>query len=155
MKKVLLVNDCRFESAVMKDKLAKLNYEVRVSDELSAVEETLSYHPDMVIANLIMKSTQGDALLSEIKKVDKSIVCILSSCSPVKKEQFNSGCVDEVINTPINDNNFKIIMESCTGIKKRQASYAFCPFCGKSLGNEKESIRFCPFCGHRLEIKVD
>jgi two-component system, chemotaxis family, chemotaxis protein CheY len=155
VKKVLLVNDCRFESAVMKDKLEKLNYEVRISDELSAVEKALSYHPDMVIANLIMKNTQGDALLSEIKNVDKSIICILSSCSHVTKKQFSSACVDEVINTPVDDYKLKSIIGSCINAEKRKVPYAFCPFCGKSLGKRNELIRFCPFCGKKVAEGLD
>lgn len=150
MEKVLLINDCRFESAVMKDKLEKLNYKVKISEEFNAMEKVLSYHPDIVVANLIMKDSNGDSLLAKIKNMNKNIICILSSCSSVKKEQYNPSFVDEVINTPVDDNKLRSILEGFNENKKVQESYAFCPFCGKHLIHESDTIKFCPFCGHSL-----
>lgn len=150
MKKVLLVNDCRFESAVMKDKLEKLSYEVKTSEESNAMEKVLSYHPDIVVANLIMKDFNGDSLLAKVKNINKNIICMLSSCSPVKKEQYNPSFVDEVINTPIDDKKLRSILEGFNENKKVQNSYDFCPFCGRRLMHEGETIKFCPFCGHSL-----
>lgn len=150
MKKVLLVNDCKFESAVMRDKLERLNFEVSISGEADVHKRVLQYAPDIVISNLIMRKVKGDALLKSIKESNKNIAGILSSCNPIKKEDFDSRYVDDIINTPIDDEKLKKIMDKYTSNKTEERKYLFCPYCGKSLNEENQSIRFCPYCGSIL-----
>lgn len=111
MKKILVVNDCKFESIVMQDCLSDIGYSVRVASEYTAVIESKNFHPDILIANLIMKSTTGDKLISKIKSESPEIICLLSSCDPIKLEDFEGNKVDGVINTPINKDRLSEILD--------------------------------------------
>lgn len=142
MSKVLLVNDCRFESLIMKDMLDNLGYEVETSDEFEALEKIKFSYPDTVIVNLIMKNIQGDELITRIKGKYEDIRCILSSSNPIKLEEFKSRKVDAVIHTPIKKEELMAALK-----QKPQSSYKFCPYCGEKLNN---SFSFCPSCGKKI-----
>ncbi len=158
MKKVLLVNDCKFESIIMKDILKDMGYEVKISNEYAALEDVKSYNPEIIICNLIMKHITGDHIISESKKINFNIKGILSSSNDLELEDYKENKVDAIIKTPISkivledlinsfysDNSANMVKEKKenTGFRK----FMFCPYCGEKL-NEK--FKFCPQCGQKI-----
>lgn len=148
MSKVLLVNDCRFESMIMKDVLDSMGYEVEVTNEFDAMDKVKFSYPEIVIANLVMKSIQGDELIEKIKQSRKEIKCILSSNNPIKLKDYKSKRVDAVIHTPINKAELIDALEAKLEIEvKEDVKYKFCPYCGGKL---QGGFAFCPGCGHKI-----
>lgn len=147
MKKVLIINDSRFESAILKDLLTKLEYMVKTVNEYSALQEVSNYLPDIVICNLIMKETSGDLLIKKIKNMHNSIICFLSSCSNLNIEDYRYNNVDEIIKTPVNLEELNKLLERFSS-KATKAIFAFCPYCGGKVGEKAYS--FCPYCGEKL-----
>lgn len=141
MSRILLVNDCKFESFIMKDILINVGHEVEISNEFEAIDKVKSNYPDIVIANLIMKNIQGDELINRIKNYKEEIKCILSSSNPIKLENYKNKKIDAVIHTPINKVELINALESTMDNKFR-----FCPYCGEKLNNE---YKFCPRCGQK------
>lgn len=150
MKKILVVNDCKFESIVMKDCLSDIGYSVKIASEYDAIIETRKFQPDILIANLIMKNTTGDKLISKIKSENSQIICLLSSCDLIKLEDFIENKVDEVINTPVNKDRLSETLDKvtkdCDNIK-----FLFCPFCGQKFDEISQGFSFCPYCGKTLQ----
>jgi two-component SAPR family response regulator len=166
--KVLLINDCKFESIIMKDTLISLNKDVKVTDEYSALNEIKEYEPDIVIANLIMKDTTGYELIKDIKNQDNGVKCILSSSNPIDKDDFDDD-IDYIIHTPIDKEEMKEVINKLfftdntekkqdifEELMKKKAAYEaknsikFCPYCGKKFEEKHEGIKFCCFCGEKL-----
>lgn len=158
MKKVLLVNDCKFESIIMKDILQDMGYEVKISNEYTALEDVKNYNAEVIICNLIMKHITGDHIISEAKKINFSIKGILSSSNDLKIEDYKENKVDAIIKTPISkivledimnsfysDNSLNIVKENKENTVFRK--FMFCPYCGEKL-NEK--FKFCPQCGEKI-----
>lgn len=141
MEKVLIVNDCKFESMVLKDMLNDLDYEVEITNEFGAAIKVREYSPDIVIANYIMKHTQGDLLIQNIKIRYPDIRCILSSCNSLKLEDYTSHKVDGIIHTPVNEEELK------TALKIKRAG--FCPYCGNKI-DVSEDVHFCAYCGKKI-----
>lgn len=141
MKKILLINDCRFESLVMKDILNDLGYEVSISNEYEAMGEIRDFIPDIIICNLIMKETKGNLLINRIKTMNPEIKCYLSSSNDIKLEDYRRDKVDEVIHTPATREKFQILL---------QRKSSFCPYCGEKLDKFTKAVLFCPFCGEKL-----
>jgi len=67
MKKVLLVNDSKFESMILKDMLVSIGYIAGIADEYDAIEKVQDMRPDYIIINRVMKEIYGDELASKIK----------------------------------------------------------------------------------------
>lgn len=170
MKKVLVINDCKFESTIMKDYLSDVGYDVKVTSEFGAIIEARIFQPDILIANLIMKSTTGDKLISKIKAENSEIICILSSCDNIKLEDFSDSRVDEVINTPVNRDRLNEILDKAiknyedTKIKKKSMDNIIERLEQKSVSVEENAnlsqpskplviskFLFCPFCGQRFD----
>lgn len=149
MSKILLINDCRFESIIMEDMLLSFGYEIKRSTEESALDEYKNYMPDVTIVNLIMKNTTGDQLISKIKDIDDKVICLLSSCNRIKREDFDMRLVDGIIHTPIESNKLKETLDRHLNNKVAK-EYLFCPFCGKKLQDGFKESNECPFCGHNL-----
>lgn len=145
MSKILLVNDCKFESFIMKDILDNMGYEVESSNEFQALEKVEFSYPDIVIANLIMKSIQGDDLIEKIKKNNDEIRCILSSSNPINLESYKNKKVDAVIHTPIDKNE---LIKALEAKANKDNNFKFCPYCGEKLNNS--SFIFCPKCGKKI-----
>jgi len=55
MKKVLLVNDSKFESMILKDMLVSIGYIAGIADEYDAIEKVQDMRPDYIIINRVMK----------------------------------------------------------------------------------------------------
>lgn len=163
MDRVLLVNDCRFESMIIKDILEDLGYEVQVSSEFNALEDISNYSPNIVICNLIMKKTTGDKLIQKVKERDPKLKCILSSSNDLKVEDFKKYKVDCIIKTPITKDKLKEIIEKikiahnvdlellksiiAENKKERKKEFTFCPYCGEKLDGV---YKFCPYCGSKI-----
>lgn len=100
MKRVLLINDSKFESIILKDMLSEMGYDVRIGDEFSAVQLVRQYDPHVLIANLVMRQTRGDQLISIVKMANPNIICLISSSSPISMKEFRFRKIDGVFQTP-------------------------------------------------------
>lgn len=170
MKKILLVNDCKFESLVMKDYLNDIGYSVQVANEYDVFVQVRKCQPDIVIANLIMRDTTGDKLIEYIKSTNPGIICLLSSCDLIKLEDFIENKVDEVIHTPINklglseilnktlsktgNSNVKVIKDSVErGLSDISYKHTEVNLLSNPNVSEKKSdFSFCPYCGQKLTV---
>ena len=178
MSKVLLINDSKFESIVLKDVLNTIGYDVKVTDEYNAVKLIQSFSPELVIANLIMKEIRGDQLITMIKTQNPKIKCLLSSSSPISMGNFHHRKIDGVFKTPIDKPTLesllsKMSIETHEDFKVEQVKeieikqdieldekeddeqdfhvVKFCSACGGKLSEElKNRFLFCPYCGHKM-----
>ncbi len=142
-KKVLIINDSRFERLILKDMLSELGYQVMTSDEYDYSQQIKNHSPHILIVNLTMGSVSGDDIILETKTANPEIKCYLSSCSPIKFSNYINKKVDGVFQTPINSKELALVLSN--DIPK-----GFCPYCGKELINELACFRFCPFCGEKF-----
>lgn len=126
IEKILLVNDCKFEEVILKDLLEQMGYSVRIENESNVIEGVNKFSPDIVIVNLVMKETKGNEVIQRIKQLNNNIICILSSSTPLKLEDYESYGVDNVVHTPINKE--KLI--DALNFKKDLSQ---CPYCGKKI----------------------
>jgi len=153
MNKVLIVNDCRFESIIIRDIINTLGYTVKITNEYGAIREIKEFSPNIVIANLIMKDTTGDKLLERIRQVDSNIYGILSSCNPIYLDNYKSKGVDNVIQTPVNIAALKKVLalknEKQEG-DNSNSNFSFCPYCGEKI--DVQQFKFCPYCGNKFNI---
>jgi two-component system, chemotaxis family, chemotaxis protein CheY len=101
MGRVLIVNDSRFESMILKDLLSQLGYNVSITDEYEALRQVQSFSPNVVLANYVMKDTFGDRLIERIKARNPEILCILTSNSIINQDSLNSKRVDAIVRTPV------------------------------------------------------
>ncbi|WMJ79299.1 response regulator [Clostridium sp. MB40-C1] len=147
MKRVLLINDCKFEKIVIKDLLIRLGYSVELGDEYEALKMSEELSPDIVIVNLIMKEITGDKLIKKIKSINKDIICILSSSNELNIDEYKGKGVDGIIQTPIDPDKLVGILQYKQNESKK---LRFCPYCGNKLGDLSGKIIFCPFCGQHL-----
>lgn len=168
MKKILLVNDCKFESLIMKDCLNEIGYSVQVANEYDAFVQVRKSQPDIVIANLIMRDTTGDKLIEYIKSTNPEIICLLSSCDLIKLEDFIENKVDGVIHTPINElklskilnkvlsktenGNTKVTIHSTeSNLSDERNKRTNVELLSNASVNEKNNrFYFCPYCGQKL-----
>ncbi|MBC2579926.1 response regulator [Clostridium sp. DJ247] len=180
MKKVLIVNDCKFESVIMKDFLMDSGYNADTANEYDVLNKISLFQPDIIIANLIMKNTRGHELIEKIKIKNPEIVCLLSSCDPIKLRDFTQNRVDEVIHTPVDKSHLieainralhkheKVILnEKNTDQIFRNLDFKRFNYIENSKEHNKENNRednkeindreikfaFCPYCGHKLDAK--
>lgn len=168
MSKVLVVNDSKFESLVLKDILFGLGHDVKISNEKDCISHVASYQPQIVIANLTMDGITGDVLLEMIKSKHPEIQCILSSCSNIRLEDYRDRKVDGVFRTPTEPAKLKQVLTEaqniCTVETGKKDTGVSEP---KAVNEEKEIEKlftddrpdqdlqnrryaFCPFCGNRL-----
>ncbi len=112
MKKVLLVNDSRFENQIIKDILDYAGYEVQISDEYDAIKKIKQFEPEYVILNLMMKNIRGDQLAAMIKLENSQIKCIISSNNAIKIDDFNKKRVDGVFQTPIDRKGIETVLNN-------------------------------------------
>lgn len=177
---VLLINDCRFESIILKDILNCLGYSTEITSEYNVFIDIDRHEPDIVIANLIMRDTRGDELIRDIKRKHPNIKCVLSSSSINELDYVDSG-VDGIVTTPVNKENMKKVLDSLfdsktekstsqsildnlmkkssikskdvvTKTKQDMELIKFCPYCGEELGEKFKGVKFCPYCGKKISI---
>lgn len=110
MNKILLVNDCKLESMVMKDMLIDLGYEMYTSNEYGVLSKIKELSPSILICNLLMKETQGNLIIAKVKDVFPNIKCYISSNSNIRLEDYKSNNVDGVIKTPTNISELREIL---------------------------------------------
>jgi len=128
VEKVLVVNDCRLEEIILKDLLEDMNYTVRVEDEESAINGVNEFSPDIVIINLVMRKSKGNEVIKEIKKMNPSTRCILSSSNLIELKDYKEYGVDEVLHTPINQDKLTEVLRD-----KERLNVIRCPYCGKNI----------------------
>ncbi|MDW8799995.1 response regulator [Clostridium sp. A1-XYC3] len=177
MKRVLVVNDCRFESMIMKDFLSDIGYNVQVTNEYDTFIQIKVFQPDIIIVNLIMKDNRGDRLINNIKNNYPGILCLLSSCDSIKLQDFIQSKVDEVIHTPVTRSKLsEILDEALDKFYSRHDEYKNIEkdFKGLTRENLKENknektalvlneetnvklpnkFLFCPYCGGKFTEEV-
>jgi two-component system chemotaxis response regulator CheY len=112
MKKVLLVNDSKFESIIMKDMLKNMGYDVRISGEEDALNMAVKCTPDYVIANYTMKNINGEQLISLVKSKVPKAKCLLSSNNAelINKELSNE--IDAKFQTPVTRFGLEVVFDS-------------------------------------------
>lgn len=167
MERVLLINDCKFESIIMKDMLEDLGYDVEISDEASVMTNVKDFLPDIVIVNLILKQTTGDEIIKRIKVFKPEIVCLLSTSNNVKLNDFKGVIIDNIIHTPISKEKLKDTINLSEYANKdltksnnryktlehkeeNRIKLLFCPYCGNKIGDKQ--FKFCPYCGQSMEL---
>lgn len=171
MKKILIVNDCKFESFIMKDCLNDIGYSVQITNEYDVFVQIRKFQPDVIIANLIMKDTTGDKLIEYIKSTDPKIMCLLSSCDLIRLENYIEQKIDEVIHTPIDKLGLLEILNRVSSkgdkvnahVNRKSIDEIFKRLDNKSSGDstmislsktsmdEKvNGFSFCPYCGQKL-----
>lgn len=149
VKRVLVINDCRLEKAVLKEQIARLGYEVGMADENDCLPLVASFRPDVVIANLTLKNTTGDIIIKQIKQEHPEIHCLLSSCSPITREVYPG--LDGIFQTPVSPDVLRgILAGNSETARAGKSAFAFCPFCGTRFAEPASEFTFCPFCGNRL-----
>ncbi|AKA71704.1 response regulator [Clostridium scatologenes] len=159
MKKVILINDCKFQSIIMKDMLNDLGYEVNLTNEYGALAKIKKFNPDIVICNLIMKNITGEKLIKSIKDINKNIICILSSANEIRLEDYSKDYINEVIHVPVEKEKLETILEEILNKldspnnlqNSNDVGFSFCPYCGQGLEGSKKDFSFCPFCGQKLK----
>ncbi|MDW7673982.1 MAG: response regulator [Bacillota bacterium] len=147
-KKILVINDSRFERKVLGDMLIGLGHQVLTSDEDNYFAQVESFRPDVIIVNLTMSSVMGDTIIKKIKSSMPKVSCYLSSCSKVNLEGLTCTDLDGVILTPVKPSQLKNVLND--GISQGK-TIAFCPYCGQKFNNGILSYTFCPFCGQNLK----
>jgi two-component system chemotaxis response regulator CheY len=110
MGRVLIINDSRFESMILKDILSRLGYNVSITDEYDALRQVQSFSPNVVLANYIMKDTFGDRLIERIKAHNPEVLCILTSSSIINRDSLKSKKVDAIIRTPISEEDMEVVL---------------------------------------------
>jgi len=110
MGRVLIVNDSRFESMILKDLLSQLGYNVNITDEYEAVKQVQSFTPDVVLANYVMKDTFGDQLIDRIKTRYPKVLCILTSNSVINRNSLKSNKVDAIVRTPVSKEDIEGVL---------------------------------------------
>ncbi len=111
MGRVLIVNDSRFESMILKDLLSQLGYNVSITDEYDAVRQVQSFSPDVVLANYVMKDTLGDRLIERIKTRYPKVLCILTSNSIINRDSLKSKKIDAILRTPVSKEHMEGVLQ--------------------------------------------
>jgi two-component system chemotaxis response regulator CheY len=150
-RKVLLINDSKFESLVLRDMLIGLKYDVEIADEFDALYEINQFSPDLVIVNFIMQEIRGDKLIAMINAENPEIKCLLSSSNPVMKIDLTSIKIDGILRTPPSLVSIKDILERIgerDGEGEMKEAH-YCKWCKKDISLFL-GIVFCPYCGNQL-----
>lgn len=155
MKKVLIINDSRFESMILSELLSTLSYETKMSDEFNALIDIENFNPDMVIVNYIMEEVRGDRLIQMIKAGRQEIICLISSSNPLKMDDFKSCGVDGILRTPVSKFTLKDTINRVLAAKidVSDETSRRCDQCNADISEFSEHILFCPFCGGRMKVK--
>ncbi|MCT4619994.1 MAG: response regulator [Marinisporobacter sp.] len=143
---VLIVNDSKLESIILKDLLKKLGMNGIISNEYTILTDLKKIDPAMVVVNYIMEDITGEQLIEEIKIRYPEIVCILASSSDLLKSQFKGFSIDDIVKIPIDQNKLKGIIEKYIINKKN-----ICFHCKKEI---QEDFYICPYCGEKLKERA-
>lgn len=138
--KVLIINDSKFESIVLKDLFNEIHYDAEISDEFHGLEKIEKIKPDIVVVNLIMRSTRGDLFIKQIKRRWAGLKCLLSSSNSIKLEDFADTVVDGVFRTPVKVEKLKQVLFELNDQK-------FCSQCSREM---QKDFLMCPYCGEKL-----
>lgn len=143
---VIIVNDSKFETRILKDILFKLGMNPLISDEYMILRDIKHHRPFMVIVNYILEDSTGDRIIEEIKRKAPKTVCILSSSNLLLMKDFSSSPIDQIMKTPITIDKMKEILKDYLPKKNNQ-----CIKCGKII---QDDFNICPYCGTQLKIRA-
>lgn len=101
MKKVLLINDSKFESMVMADMFQGLGYETSISDEFNALVDIERIQPHLIVVEYMMEEIRGDMLIQIIRTSQPQVICILSHSNEVAIESIRTNGIDGIIKKPV------------------------------------------------------
>lgn len=107
MKKILIAEDDHFLATAYKIKLTKAGYDVLLTaDGQEAISAVDSYHPDLIILDLIMPIKDGFAVLEELKNnpLWQSIPVIVASNLGQKEDMekaTNLGAAEFVVKSDL------------------------------------------------------
>ncbi|SCY95078.1 response regulator [Alkaliphilus peptidifermentans] len=140
-RKVLIINDSKFEALVLLDLLTKLGYSGEIADEYNALKIIDKFKPNYIFVNYIMKETTGDKFIRSIKAKYKNINCYLSSCNQLELSNFKDSIdIDGVIQTPVTVKNLLNMIET-------KSKDILCRVCSKKI---EPSFLHCPYCGEKV-----
>lgn len=155
MKKVLLVNDSRFESMILKNLFNSLGYEVTVTDEYHAMRKVDDDCPELIVVNYIMENISGEQLVQTIKGRHPETQCLISSNSKLILRDFEAFGVDGILRTPVSDFTLKDLLRRLAEVKMapvsddRETARA-CDHCKADISGFSRHILYCPFCGEEI-----
>ena len=100
--KVLIVDDAAFMRMMIKDILAKNNYEIvgEAENGLKAIEKWQELRPDLTTMDITMPEMDGITAVKEIKKIDpnaKIIMCSAMGQQGMVIEAIQSGARDFIV----------------------------------------------------------
>lgn len=113
MKKLLLVNDSKFETMVLKDFLESQGFNVKTSNEIDYIRDSKVFSPEIIMVNYILKNTTGDLILKYLKELLKDgFISVLTSSDENKlKDLVQKEYIDLAISTPLNQEKIQKILE--------------------------------------------
>lgn len=172
MRKILIINDSRFERLILRDMLNRLGYSVKDTDEFISMRQIDGYDPDIIVVNRTMYDISGLELIDMIKSKNSKYRCYLSSCSPLKIGAIKDSQADGAFQTPIGISELRSIMEgqeSIIGMEAEENGSVLDNVMASSIAGDKvadtgisaavnvpeegvvsTSIQFCPYCGGDL-----
>ncbi|MDV0447281.1 Chemotaxis protein CheY [Methanosarcinaceae archaeon Ag5] len=112
-KKVLVVDDEDLLRELLVQTIKNSGYTVeQAKDGAIALEMYKTFHPDIVIMDVIMPNTDGIAATINILKYDPdAIVIALTSFSSAKGDEILKAGVKEIIGKPIKSNDLVTVIK--------------------------------------------
>ncbi|NDL67980.1 response regulator [Anaerotalea alkaliphila] len=102
-KRVLVVNDSRYEGLFLEEMLQRLDYTVKTVDENEALSYLESFSPDLLIVEDFMEGYRGDNFIHLVKAGLPTVKCVLSTTttSAIRLEKISGGDIDAVLRIPV------------------------------------------------------
>lgn len=121
--RILLADDDKFYLKIYSDLVKELGYDcLTVENGLEALEKFRSYHPDLLIIDVMMPGMNGFEVTKRLKEDPLTMhtpVLIVTSLSD--KESTVKGLeygADELLSKPINESEFKVRVRNILKVKK-------------------------------------
>jgi DNA-binding NtrC family response regulator len=117
MGKILVINDSKFESRILKDMMMLLGYNVEVTCETEYLKLIDSYNPDCVVVNYILKNTDGFKIAKIIKDKNPKIKCVIQSSETDISQKLGAENIDGVFLTPIKIDLLEKVLKKIIKVK--------------------------------------
>ncbi len=105
MKKILIVEDSKEISVVLREVLAGRGYAVEIDEVGNTIFQKLNSPPDLIIMDVILKGVNGSDLCLQVKQKKKIPVILMSAHPEEKTKQLAQKChADDYIAKPFNIN---------------------------------------------------
>jgi DNA-binding response OmpR family regulator len=118
MRKVLIIDDDPDVRTVMNVLMRKNGYEVETaSGREEAISKLESFHPKLVLLDVLLSGTDGRELCREIKANErtKDVVVVMFSAHPGAADNIDSYGADDFITKPINSD---LLLERISNLVK-------------------------------------